>query len=456
MTAFIQRCLSLTLVLTSLICPLLGSAEDASPTTQPAQDARLPIEELRVFAEAFDRISRAYVEEIDDKALLERAIKGLLSELDPHSAFLDADSFNDLQETTTGNYGGLGIEIGRQDGVIKVVTPMDDTPASRAGILPGDLIIELDGQTVRSLGVNQAVDVMRGEPGSEVTLTVLREGESQPIEVTLVREVINVSSVRSRLLEPGFGYLRIAQFQADTGAEAGEAITKMHDLTPLKGLVLDLRNNPGGVLQAAVAVSDLFLNQGTIVYTEGRLDPANMVYEATGRTLMPDLPLVVLINEGSASASEIVAGALQDHRRALLLGTATFGKGSVQTVLPLTNEKAIKLTTALYFTPNGRSIQAEGIQPDLRVERSTVTRVRSNPFAVQEKDLPGHLSAPEGTQSSEQSKPDLSAKAQDNLAGWNEDFQLTEALNLLKGLNILSAASAMPSAVTPRDQTDSE
>jgi len=456
MTAFTQRCLSLTLVLTSLLCPLMGSAEDASPSNQPAQDARLPIEELRVFAEAFDRISRAYVEEVDDKALLEKAIKGLLSELDPHSAFLDADSFNDLQETTTGNYGGLGIEIGRQDGVIKVVTPMDDTPASRAGILPGDLIIELDGQTVRSLGVNQAVDVMRGEPGSEVTLTVLREGESQPIEVTLVREVINVSSVRSRLLEPGFGYLRIAQFQADTGAEAGDAIAKMNDLTPLKGLVLDLRNNPGGVLQAAVAVSDLFLNQGTIVYTEGRLDPANMVYEATGRTLMPDLPLVVLINEGSASASEIVAGALQDHRRALLLGTATFGKGSVQTVLPLTNEKAIKLTTALYFTPNGRSIQAEGIQPDLRVERSTVTRVRSNPFAVQEKDLPGHLSAPEGTQSSEQSKPDLSAKAQDNLAGWNEDFQLTEALNLLKGLNILSAASAMPSAVTPRDQTDSE
>jgi carboxyl-terminal processing protease len=333
---------------------------------------------------------------------------------------------------------------------------MDDTPASRAGILPGDFIIELDGQTVRSLGVNQAVDVMRGEPGSEVTLTVLREGESQPIEVTLVREVINVSSVRSRLLEPGFGYLRIAQFQADTGAEAGDAMAKMNDLTPLKGLVLDLRNNPGGVLQAAVAVSDLFLNQGTIVYTEGRLDPANMVYEATGRTLMPDLPLVVLINEGSASASEIVAGALQDHRRALLLGTATFGKGSVQTVLPLTNEKAIKLTTALYFTPNGRSIQAEGIQPDLRVERSTVTRVRSNPFAVQEKDLPGHLSAPEGTQSSEQSKSEMNAKAQDNLTGWNEDFQLTEALNLLKGLNILSAASAMPATVTIRDQGDSE
>jgi len=227
MTAFTQRCLSLTLVLTSLLCPLMGSAEDASPSNQPAQDARLPIEELRVFAEAFDRISRAYVEEVDDKALLEKAIKGLLSELDPHSAFLDADSFNDLQETTTGNYGGLGIEIGRQDGVIKVVTPMDDTPASRAGILPGDLIIELDGQTVRSLGVNQAVDVMRGEPGSEVTLTVLREGESQPIEVTLVREVINVSSVRSRLLEPGFGYLRIAQFQADTGAEAGDAIALM-------------------------------------------------------------------------------------------------------------------------------------------------------------------------------------------------------------------------------------
>ena len=452
MMAFSMRRLSLTLLFISLGSSLTAFSDNATEPAEPTQDARLPLDELRVFAETFDRISRAYVEEVDDKALLEKAIKGLLSELDPHSAFLDEDSFSALQETTTGNYGGLGIEIGRQDGVIKVVTPMDDTPASRAGILPGDLIIELDGQTVRSIGVNQAVDVMRGEPGSEVTLTVVREGESQPIEVTLIREVINVSSVRSRLLEPGFGYLRIAQFQADTGAEAGEAIEKMHDLTPLKGLVLDLRNNPGGVLQAAVAVSDLFLSEGTIVYTEGRLDPANMVYEATSSTLMPDLPLVILVNEGSASASEIVAGALQDQRRALLLGTATFGKGSVQTVLPLTNDKAIKLTTALYFTPNGRSIQAEGIQPDLVIERSTVTRVRSNPFAVQEKDLPGHLSAPGSNPKSGESKEDNTAKGDDNLAGWNEDFQLTEALNLLKGLNILGANSQTIGANTAQGE----
>ena len=335
-------CLSLLIFLLSLVSSHGFAAEqantglvDQTPVEKGSQRGQLPLNELRVFAEAFDRISRAYVEDVDDKALLEKAIKGLLSELDPHSAFLDAESFDDLQESTTGNYGGLGIEISRQDGVIKVVTPMDDTPASRAGILPGDVIIELDGKTVRSIGVNQAVDVMRGEPGSDVTLTVIREGKSQPLEVTLTREVINVSSVRSRLLEPGFGYLRIAQFQADSGEEASEAVIEMNEITALKGLVLDLRNNPGGVLQAAVSVSDLFLNEGTIVYTEGRLDPANATYEATGRTLMPELPIVVLINEGSASASEIVAGALQDHRRALVIGTPTFGKGSVQTVLPL-------------------------------------------------------------------------------------------------------------------------
>ena len=452
-------CLFLLILLLSLVPPHGFAAEqantdaavDQTPVEKGSQRGQLPLNELRVFAEAFDRISRAYVEDVDDKTLLEKAIKGLLSELDPHSAFLDADSFDELQESTTGNYGGLGIEIGRQDGVIKVVTPMDDTPASRAGILPGDVIIELDGKTVRSIGINQAVDVMRGEPGSDVTLTVIREGKSQPLEVTLTREVINVSSVRSRLLEPGFGYLRIAQFQADSGAEANEAIIEMNEITPLKGLVLDLRNNPGGVLQAAVAVSDLFLNEGTIVYTEGRLDPANATYEATGRTLMPELPIVILINEGSASASEIVAGALQDHQRALVIGTPTFGKGSVQTVLPLTNDKAIKLTTALYFTPNGRSIQAEGIRPDLLVERSTVTRVEGNPFAIQERDLPGHLQAPKAiTESDEDSDIAVSKSTSmtDDLNRWNQDFQLTEALNLLKGLEILNRASIAASETT--------
>ena len=459
-------CLSLLIFLLSLVSSHGFAAEqantglvDQTPVEKGSQRGQLPLNELRVFAEAFDRISRAYVEDVDDKALLEKAIKGLLSELDPHSAFLDAESFDDLQESTTGNYGGLGIEISRQDGVIKVVTPMDDTPASRAGILPGDVIIELDGKTVRSIGVNQAVDVMRGEPGSDVTLTVIREGKSQPLEVTLTREVINVSSVRSRLLEPGFGYLRIAQFQADSGEEASEAVIEMNEITALKGLVLDLRNNPGGVLQAAVSVSDLFLNEGTIVYTEGRLDPANATYEATGRTLMPELPIVVLINEGSASASEIVAGALQDHRRALVIGTPTFGKGSVQTVLPLTNDKAIKLTTALYFTPNGRSIQAEGIRPDLLVERSTVTRIKGNPFAIQERDLPGHLEAPKASTKGDEDSdaaPSKNTARTEGLNRWNEDFQLTEALNLLKGLEILNRPSLAASETTPNSSDKRE
>lgn len=392
---------------------------------------RLPLNELRVFAEAFDRVSSAYVEEIDDRTLLENAIKGMLSQLDPHSAYLDRESFSDLQENTTGNYGGLGLEVGMDDGFVRVISPMDETPAARAGIQPGDLIMKLDDKPVKGLSLSEAIDAMRGEPGSTIKLTILREGESQPQDVTLTREVIQVASVRQRTLEDGYGYIRIAQFQSTTGREVKEAVHKLTAGGKLGGLILDLRNNPGGVLQSAVEVSDVFIADGLIVYTSGRLANADLRFSATTPDATGGVPLVVLVNEGTASASEIVAGALQDHRRAVVMGVSTFGKGSVQTILPLNNEKAIKLTTALYFTPNGRSIQAEGIVPDIWVDPSKVTRIKSSPFRVKERDLPNHLSNGNGRQDGED------AEETPNLAA--TDYQLNEALTLLKGLNILAA-----------------
>lgn len=421
---------SLFMLIVALVAP--GMHLHAQDNAEPSPPSRLPLEELRIFAEAFDRIRQAYVEEIDDRKLLESAIKGLLTQLDPHSAFLDESSFSDLQETTTGNYGGLGIEVGTENGLIKVISPMDETPASRAGILPGDLIIQIDGKAVKSMDVGDAVDNMRGEPGSSVMLMIMRKGESAPLEKTLIREIIKIASTRQRLLEAQYGYIRIAQFQAGTGPEVSKAIDELKKNGPIKGLVLDLRNNPGGVLQAAVQVSDLFLENGLIVYTEGRIENSAMQFTATPGDRLEHVPMVVLVNEGSASASEIVAGALQDHRRAIILGTTTFGKGSVQTVLPLTNKKAIKLTTAIYFTPNGRSIQAEGIVPDIWVERSTITRIKSNPFSVQEKDLPGHLQQP----TQDDATQDTDDNSNRELA--STDFQLNEALILLKGINILA------------------
>jgi len=424
------------LVMLTMGRSLSASSETDTPPEVTRQETRLPLEELRIFAEAFDRISKAYVEDVDDKVLLENAIRGLLDQLDPHSAFLDSESFEQLQETTTGNYGGLGIEIGTEDGVIKVVSPIDGTPAAEAGIQAGDLIVEIGGQSIRSLGINEAVDIMRGEPGSSVKLSVVRPGESAPIEFDLTREVINVASVREQFLEPNFGYVRVAQFQADTGQEVADAIAKLSEIMPIEGLIIDLRNNPGGVLQAAVTMSDLFLTGGLIVYTEGRLENAAMEYRATQAQLLADIPLVVLVNEGSASASEIVAGALQDQGRAIVMGTRTFGKGSVQTILQLTSDKAIKLTTALYFTPAGRSIQAEGILPDLWVDRSTVTKIKSNPFRLQERDLRGHLNAP--------STDDATATAVAPSAAVENDFQLGQALTLLKGIALLNDKTESP------------
>jgi carboxyl-terminal processing protease len=391
-----------------------------------------------VFAEVFNRVSEAYVEEIDDRTLLENAIKGMLSQLDPHSAYLDRETFSNLQENTTGNYGGLGLEVAMDSGFLRVVTPMDDTPADRAGIESGDMILQLDDTPVKGMSLNDAIETMRGEPGSEVKITIARESEPIPLQLTLIREVIQVASVRKRLLEDGYGYLRIAQFQSGTGDEVEKAVASLTEEGQLLGLVLDLRNNPGGVLQSAVQVSDIFIDKGLIVYTTGRLSNADLRFSATTPDSIGGVPMVVLVNEGSASASEIVAGALQDHGRAVIMGVNTFGKGSVQTVLPLNNEKAIKLTTSLYFTPNGRSIQAEGIIPDIRVDRSKVTKLKSYPFRIKERDLPKHLQNGNGDKSGEDETP---VKTTD-LA--NLDYQLNEALTLLKGLNILATKPVQP------------
>ncbi len=409
---------------------------DPTPDTEQALPARLPLNELRVFAEAFDRVSSAYVEEIDDRTLLENAIKGMLSQLDPHSAYLDRDSFSDLQEDTTGNYGGVGLEVSMEDGFIRIISPMDGTPAEKAGVKPGDLIVQLNDQPIKGMSLGDAIDAMRGEPGSTVRLTLIREGTAKPFEVSLTREIIAVASVRQRVLDPGYGYIRIAQFQSNTGTEVEDAVTALTAEGKLLGLVLDLRNNPGGILQSAVAVSDVFIDDGLIVYTAGRLPNSDMRFSASTPDATNGTPIVVLVNEGTASASEIVAGALQDHHRAIIMGVNTFGKGSVQTILPLNNEKAIKLTTALYYTPNGRSIQAEGIVPDIWVDRSTITPEKQNQFSIKEKDLPGHLL------NGEHSKTVPAEVYEMDLA--TSDYQLHEALILLKGINILAAKVQPP------------
>ncbi len=418
-----------------LATTLLGSqAAQATPdlaTDTVSDSAPLPLDDLRTFAEVMDRIKSAYVEPVSDKTLLENAIKGMLSNLDPHSAYLEPEAFRDLQESTSGEFGGLGIELGSEDGFLKVVSPIDDTPASAAGIQPGDLIIKIDGQPTKGLSLMQAVEKMRGKPGSEIELTLVREG-GRPFDVELTRAVIKVRSVKSQLLDEGYGYIRITQFQVNSGEEVGKALAKLRkdNGKKLRGIVLDLRNNPGGVLQAAVEVTDHFLKKGLIVYTEGRIANSELRFNADPADASEGAPLVVLINGGSASASEIVAGALQDHKRAVLMGTDSFGKGSVQTVLPLNNDRALKLTTALDFTPNGRSIQAQGIVPDIEVARAKLTREQDE-SGIKEADLQGHLgNGNGGADKPSKGKTDSPARPQD------DDYQLSQALNLLKGLSV--------------------
>ncbi len=426
---------------------LAPAAGAAVPGAQSLPPPPLPMEEVRLFAQVLSQVREAYVEPIDDKTLLENAIKGMLAGIDPHSTYLARDDYDALQETTTGEFGGLGVEVSIENGFIKIITPMDDSPAARAGIKAGDLIIKLDDTPAQQVTLGDTSELLRGEPGTSIRLTILREGLPEPFEVKVTREIIKARSIRYREAEPGYGYIRIAQFSADTGNEVVEALGKLQaGETPLQGVVLDLRNNPGGVLQAAVGVVDAFITEGLIVYTKGRLPNAEMRFEATPEDPSRGVPLVVLINSGSASASEIVAGALQDSKRAVIMGTRSFGKGSVQTVLPLTNDRAIKLTTSLYFTPSGRSIQATGISPDIVVDRGQVTRIADSVAAYREEDLTRHLqnangsdapsTAPAENVTAPAALPQPKVSAEDVLV---PDYQLNEALNLLKGLNVMKA-----------------
>ncbi len=432
----------------------------------------LPIEELRTFAEVFNAIKQGYVEPIEDKKLITHAISGMLSNLDPHSAYLDADAYKDLQVGTQGEFGGLGIEVGMEDGLVKVISPIEDTPADRAGIKSGDLIFKLDDTLVKGLTLSDAVKKMRGKPKTQIKLSILRKGETKPLEITLTREVIKVQSVKSKLVEEGYGYLRITSFQENTAPSIVKHLGDLYKPGQLKGLVLDLRNDPGGLLNSAVGVSAAFLPPKTLVTsTDGRTPDAKHLFYATPedylrgsredflKALPPEarkVPMVVLINGGSASASEIVAGALQDHKRAVVMGTTSFGKGSVQTVLPLPGNTAIKLTTARYFTPSGRSIQAKGIVPDIVVEESANG---TSSARLREADLENHLEnnkdsgkeaapAAKPQSKSPSSKPKSTAPGKDEeeasepplreLAS-KKDYQLNQALNLLKGLQIMQS-----------------
>jgi len=417
----------------------LERAVQAERAATKQADQPLPIDELRTFTEVFSRIKADYVEPVEDKKLLRDAIQGMLAGLDPHSSFLDPEGFKEIRVGTEGEFGGLGIEVTMEDGFVKVVSPIEDTPAARAGLKTGDLIIRLDSKAVKGMALNDAVKQMRGKPGSDIVLTVVREGQPKPLTFTLTRAVIKIQSVKHRMLENGFGYVRITQFQANTGDGLKDALAKLklQNKNNLTGLVLDLRNNPGGVLNAAVAVSDAFLTSGLIVYTEGRVADAELKFSATPADLINGAPMVVLVNGGSASASEIVAGALQDHKRAVIMGTKTFGKGSVQTILPMSGGSALKITTARYYTPNGRSIQATGILPDVVTEEAKVTKrdKAAGEESLKEADLPGHIEG-KGKVKPGAKKSEVPSVKLDT-AG--EDYQLQEALNLLKGISIFRA-----------------
>ncbi len=456
------------LVFTGLCAGVLISLNFAANADKAAALAPLPVEELRNLADVFNAIKQGYVEPVDDKKLITHAISGMLSNLDPHSAYLDAEAFKELQVGTQGEFGGLGIEVGSEDGFVKVISPIEDTPAFRAGIKSGDLIIKLDDTPVKGMPLNDAVKRMRGKPKTSIVLTISRKGEAKPIVITLVREVIKVQSVKSKLVEPGYGYVRVVQFQEQTAASLVQHLEKLVKQGDLKGLVLDLRNDPGGLLHGAVGVSAAFLPpKALVVSTDGRADDAKRKYLAVPDDYLrgaredfirnvpasiKSVPMVALVNGGSASASEIVAGALQDHKRAVVMGTQSFGKGSVQTILPLNSNAAIKLTTARYFTPSGRSIQAKGIVPDIIVEETpggaSRERVReadldrhlgngreTEPPKVEAAPLPKKESAPK-SKDKPKGEPDDETKPPFEIAG-KDDYQLAQAVNLLKGLQIL-------------------
>ncbi|MBU0499740.1 MAG: S41 family peptidase [Gammaproteobacteria bacterium] len=434
-----KRFVTLTFSLSLMVLPSLISAETA---TESSKEEKLPIEELRAFAEIFDRIKSDYVEKVTDRKLIEHAIRGMVEGLDPHSSYLNKEEYKELQVGTSGEFGGLGIEVGMEDGFVKVISPIDDTPAQRAGLEAGDLVIRLNDKPVKGMSLDDAVKNMRGKPGTSIGLTVLRKGKDKPLEFTIERAVIKVKSVKTRILEPGYAYVRLTTFQANTADEMVKAIEQQlkESNNDLKGMVLDLRNNPGGVLNGAVDVSDAFLEDGMIVYTEGRLPDSQLKFSANPGDVLQGAPLVVLVNDGSASASEIVAGALQDRKRAIIMGEQTFGKGSVQTVIPVGEHGALKLTTARYYTPSGRSIQAQGIAPDISIEEVKVTPSENNGMhRVKESDLARHLEQKKAEDKGAKEKK-AGDKEKDGAPGTTlavQDYALNEAVNLLKGLHIL-------------------
>ena len=440
-----MRFSTLSLAALLLAAPLAQAQTTSAQAKQPAAPAtassapdRVDLDDIRNFSRVYEIVRQAYVEPVDNKTLMKAAISGMLSGLDPHSEYLDKEGLDELNEDTTGQYGGLGIEVLQVDGSLRIIAPIDDTPAARAGIKPGDTIVKVNGKVVEPENIDEMFKELRGDPGSKVTLTILHEKSDKPIDMPLVREKISVTSVKVRELEPGFAYIRISQFQDDTAPDLEK---KLGDLIkkngPQKGAVLDLRSNPGGLLTAAVGVSDDFLDSGTIVTTRGRLQDSNLSFEAHPGDLLNGSPMVVLVDNGTASAAEIVSGALKDNHRALIIGRRTFGKGVVQTVLPLDAEHAVKITTARYYTPNGTSIQAEGIKPDIALADLAVNKADSAPVLVSsEADLPNHL-ANEDSKTSRDIDNDGSAE---NAKLATQDYALSQALNVLKGMALNRAA----------------
>jgi carboxyl-terminal processing protease len=452
-----------SLVLAGVLAGVLISLNFSAVAQREAARFPLPVDELRAFAEVFGAIKSSYVEQVEDKKLITEAISGMLTGLDPHSAYLDQDAFRELQVGTQGEFGGLGIEVGMEEGFVKVVSPIEDTPAFRAGLKPGDFIIKIDDTSVKGMNLNEAVKRMRGKPRTTIRLTILRKGEPRPFEVTLTRDVIRVQSVKSKLIEPGYGWIRVAQFQEHTGENLVKHLEGLYKNGPLKGLILDLRNDPGGLLNGAVGISSAFLPPRVLVVsTDGRTEDAKRKFIAAPEDYLrgnrndylknlpaavKTVPLVVLVNAGSASASEIVAGALQDHKRATVLGTPTFGKGSVQTILPLGNNTAIKLTTARYYTPSGRSIQAKGITPDIVIEDPTTPTTGRLREADLEKHLLNDQEKDRKSDRAQQTGAKPSTEGEDKPPAPLEfasekDFQFQQAVKLLKGLPLATAQSA--------------
>ncbi|UCE84429.1 MAG: S41 family peptidase [Deltaproteobacteria bacterium] len=435
----LKRKVRLTILIAVLISLVAVFGWERLSTQYVAAKDQKVYENLQIFSDVLDIVQENYVQEVEDQELIEGAISGMLKTLDPHSSYLNPDAYKELQVETKGSFGGIGIEITIRDGVLTVVSPLEGTPAYELGIQASDMILRVDGEPTKEMTLMEAVKKMRGPKGTKVVLTIMREGFTKPKDFVITRATIAIKSVRAKTLESGYGYVRVSQFQSSTLRDLRQALTKLEkENKPMKGIVLDLRNNPGGLLDQAVKVSDEFLDEGLIVYTGGRLKSQDMRFEAHKNTMPHAYPIVVLVNEGSASAAEIVAGALQDHKRAVVLGVKTFGKGSVQTVMPLRNGAALRLTTALYYTPDGRTIQAKGIEPDIVVERQLTPEQQEElerPRVLREEDLKNHMNGEEETPSEVIPELQEKDKLKEEL---QKDNQLSRALEVLKSWEILS------------------